>query len=339
MPDIANMAALAIERLRSHGHQPFLTYYDEVTGERTELSYATFDNWVSKTANLLVEELQLSRGDRVLVALDGHWTAAVVVFACWKAGLAVACPGDGEPASPPGAAAVFRHEESPAGFLAGDVGVPTLAVGSGMAGRLTGPLEDDYAFADEVLAFADDYDDPQVDLAAEALLASDDDGRWRGWTQARLLAAGKALEDAGLGGDDRLLLGTPLDRPDTVVLWTAAFQAGASTVAVRRLDPAAFSRRAADERVTWAVLDGRQLDAVLDIAAPDEGAAPSRNLFGPAASLRTLFVPAGASTATVARVRDVTGLSLLTGDDVPAARGPAAGSAAEGIAGSAAEGT
>src|SRR5579859_6537412 len=32
--------------------RPLITFYDDATGERVELSVKTFDNWVAKTANL-----------------------------------------------------------------------------------------------------------------------------------------------------------------------------------------------------------------------------------------------------------------------------------------------
>ena len=46
-----------------------VTWYDETTGERVELSVATYANWVAKTASLLVEEHDLERGDVLRVDL------------------------------------------------------------------------------------------------------------------------------------------------------------------------------------------------------------------------------------------------------------------------------
>ncbi len=76
--------------------RPFVTYYDDATGERVELSVATFDNWVAKTANLIQEGLLLEPGARVALALPTHWQAQVWLMACWSAGV-VAVPG-GDPA-------------------------------------------------------------------------------------------------------------------------------------------------------------------------------------------------------------------------------------------------
>ena len=62
------------------------------TGERVELSVATYANWVAKVASLLVEEHDLERGDVLLVDLPSHWLGPVFLGAAWTAGLAVAFP-------------------------------------------------------------------------------------------------------------------------------------------------------------------------------------------------------------------------------------------------------
>jgi uncharacterized protein (TIGR03089 family) len=80
---------LLAERLRHDPAQPLLTAYDDRTGERTELSVTTYGNWVSKTANLLVDELGLDDGDVVLLGLPSHWLVPVFLGAAWSAGLAV----------------------------------------------------------------------------------------------------------------------------------------------------------------------------------------------------------------------------------------------------------
>ena len=68
---------------------PALTWYDDATGERVELSAATLDNWVAKTANLLVDGLGLGPGDTATVAVPPHWQTAAVLLGCWTAGLSV----------------------------------------------------------------------------------------------------------------------------------------------------------------------------------------------------------------------------------------------------------
>ena len=72
--------------------RPLVTFYDDATGERVELSVATFHNWVAKTANLLRDGLDVQPGGRVGLLLPLHWQAAVWIVACWAAG-AVVVPG------------------------------------------------------------------------------------------------------------------------------------------------------------------------------------------------------------------------------------------------------
>ncbi len=74
MPDdIARVLAGAVRRDPT---RPLLTWYDDATGERTELSGATLANWVAKTANLLVDGVGLGPGDRAGVLLPPHWQTA-----------------------------------------------------------------------------------------------------------------------------------------------------------------------------------------------------------------------------------------------------------------------
>ena len=76
-------------RLRTDPAQPLVTAYDDVTGERAELSVTTYVNWVSKTANLLTDELGCDAGDTLLLDLPPHWLVPVFLGAAWTAGLAV----------------------------------------------------------------------------------------------------------------------------------------------------------------------------------------------------------------------------------------------------------
>ncbi len=69
--------------------QPMLTFYDDATGERTELSGATLGNWAAKTANFLVDELGVGDGDDVLVDLPEHWQTAAILLGAWWAGASV----------------------------------------------------------------------------------------------------------------------------------------------------------------------------------------------------------------------------------------------------------
>jgi uncharacterized protein (TIGR03089 family) len=83
-------AELLAAELRRDPGRPLLTWYDEGSGERVELSVTTYANWVAKAASLLVEEHDLERGDVLLVDLPSHWLGPVFLGAAWTAGLAVA---------------------------------------------------------------------------------------------------------------------------------------------------------------------------------------------------------------------------------------------------------
>ena len=81
------VTTLLRKRIAADGGSPLITFYDDATGERIELSAVTLDNWVAKTANLLVDGLGLSAGDDAAVALPLHWLSPVVTLGCLAAGL------------------------------------------------------------------------------------------------------------------------------------------------------------------------------------------------------------------------------------------------------------
>ncbi|MGB3302747.1 TIGR03089 family protein [Gordonia sp. (in: high G+C Gram-positive bacteria)] len=76
--------------------RPMLTYYNESTGERTELSAATLGNWAAKIGNYLRNDLMLAPGDRVRVDLPEHWQTAAILLGAWWAGVAVDLNDDGD---------------------------------------------------------------------------------------------------------------------------------------------------------------------------------------------------------------------------------------------------
>jgi len=79
--------------VRDQGASPLLTYYHPARGERVELSGVSVANWVDKTSNLLVDELDVEPGDAVDLTLakghPGHWVSLVWVLACWQVGAVV----------------------------------------------------------------------------------------------------------------------------------------------------------------------------------------------------------------------------------------------------------
>jgi len=107
--------------------RPLVTFYDQSSGERVELSGATTRNWVDKTANLLLDVLGATSGSRVSLALPTHWQSLVWVLACWRIGaivdpvpnasadVAVIGPTDVEAGGPPTAAEVVATSLHPLG--------------------------------------------------------------------------------------------------------------------------------------------------------------------------------------------------------------------------------
>ncbi len=69
-----------------------LTYYNDRTGERTELSALSLGNWAAKTANFFRDELGLTQGDAILVDLPEHWQTAAILLGAWWAGVDVVTP-------------------------------------------------------------------------------------------------------------------------------------------------------------------------------------------------------------------------------------------------------
>lgn len=82
--------------LRHEPGRPLVTFYDDATGERVELSVTTYANWVAKTAGLLVEELDAERGETLRLDLPTHWLGPVFLGAAWTVGLAVVFEGQGD---------------------------------------------------------------------------------------------------------------------------------------------------------------------------------------------------------------------------------------------------
>lgn len=86
-------AAILDPMLRADPVGPRITYYDDATGERIELSAVTLANWAAKTGNLLRDELGGGPASRVAVLLPAHWQTAAVLFGAWWIGADVLFDG------------------------------------------------------------------------------------------------------------------------------------------------------------------------------------------------------------------------------------------------------
>ncbi|MFF5568548.1 TIGR03089 family protein [Streptomyces sp. NPDC012623] len=225
--------------------RPLITFYDDATGERVELSVATFANWVSKTANLLQDELSAEPGDRLALLLPAHWQSAVWLLACSSVGVCVEIGGD-----PAAADLVVSGPDSlDAGLACGGERV-ALALRP-LGGRFPRPPEGFVDYAVEVPSQGDRFAPyAPVDPDAPALVVGGTE-----LTGAQLVARARAdASERGLGAGTRLLSGLSYDSWEGLSAGLfAPLAAGGSVVLCRHLGtlPApALEQRVTSERVT-----------------------------------------------------------------------------------------
>ena len=225
--------------------RPLVTFYDDATGERVELSVATFANWVSKTANLLQGDLAAEPGDRLALLLPAHWQSAVWLLACSSVGVRVEIGGD-----PAGADLVVSGPDTLDAARACRGERVALALRP-LGGRFPAPPEGFMDYAVEVPAQGDRFAPfAPVDPEAPALVVGDME-----LTAAELVArAGGDAEKRGLTPGSRLLSGLTYDSWEGLSAGLyAPLAAGASVVLCRHLDqlaPEGLAKRVESERVT-----------------------------------------------------------------------------------------
>lgn len=202
--------------------QPLITYYDDATGERVELSATTTANWVAKTANFLVDELDVEPGTRIRIGLPTHWESLIWILSVWSVGailvdsaadIAVVGPelhADEEmrvalSLRPMG----LRFAEEPAGFV--DYNAEVLGH-SDWFQPLNPPAE-------EALA---------VDLAGQQLSHRD------AYEAAALLSQRVLLEPGDLGRDWRTLVGAARGHGSLVIVANATPEKRAAIAADER---------------------------------------------------------------------------------------------------------
>ncbi len=216
---------------------PRVTWYDDASGARIELSALTLANWAAKTANLIRDEFGLLPGSRVSVLLPAHWQTAAVLLGCWWAGTEVVLEPD--PDADLALVTADRLDES--------ADAPEVAVLSLDAfGR---PVENlplgvtDYATSvrvhgDQFTPDAAPADSPALDgrTVADVLAAASDSAARQGFT-----AEDRVLSTTDWATTDELLDGL-----------LAVLVAGASLVQVTNPDQDAerTERRIASEKIT-----------------------------------------------------------------------------------------
>jgi uncharacterized protein (TIGR03089 family) len=219
---------------------PLLTWYDDASGDRTELSGATLDNWVAKTANLLVDGVGLGSGDSVAVLLPAHWQTAAVLLGAWSAGIAADLGPDPQPVEvlfttpqyAPVAAAWATGDRYATGLL--PLAAPLREVPPGYV---------DYTV--EVRGYGDRFvASAPVDQNDRALAGPVEESHL-----AVCRTAAERAAELGLKPGDRVLVDTR-NYPDPADWLLAPLVAGASIVLCANLDPAKVESRVSSEKVT-----------------------------------------------------------------------------------------
>ncbi|MFE2747386.1 TIGR03089 family protein [Streptomyces scopuliridis] len=225
--------------------RPLVTFYDDATGERVELSVATFANWVSKTANLLQGDLAAAPGDRLALLLPAHWQSAVWLLACSSVGVTVEVGGD-----PAGADLVVSGPDTLDAARACRGERVALALRP-LGGRFPRPPEGFMDYAVEVPGQGDRFAPfAPVDPDESALVVGGVE-----MSAAQLVARASAdAVERGLTPGSRLLSGLAYDSWDGLSAGLyAPLASGASVVLCRNLGklPAeALEQRVKSERVT-----------------------------------------------------------------------------------------
>ncbi len=214
---------------------PRITYYDDATGERIELSTVTLANWAAKTGNLLRDELGAGLRSRVAVLLPAHWQTAAVLFGIWWIGAEVVlADGDADVAL----CTADRLSEADDAVGVGEIAALSLdPFGKAVTDLPIGVTD----YATSVRVHGDQ-------ISPERQPGPALDGR----TVADVLAGAQASAAAqGFTANDRVLSSAGWDTPDELTdNLLAVFAAGASLVQVVNPDPSALERRRQTEKCT-----------------------------------------------------------------------------------------
>ncbi len=238
----ATFADALSAQLRLDPARPLVTFYDDATGERIELSVTTYANWVAKTAGLLQDELDIERGALVLVDLPTHWLGAVWLGAVLTLGATVAFDRDraGD------ADLVVCGPESLAELAPRAAEIPVVALslrplGARFAEALPAGVID---YGAVVLGQPDSFISYDPPAAEDAAVADGAETR----TQAEVLSDAQTAGTVGSHG--RLLTDVNPCAPGGVATLLGPLLAGGGTVWVRHPDESQWAKRYDAERAT-----------------------------------------------------------------------------------------
>jgi len=261
-------ADLLVAALRRDPSAPLITFYDDATDERIELSAATLANWVAKTANLLQDEFDVGPDSTVAVALPVHWQTAAVLLGVWSCGGAVLDTAAEDEEGLAGVDVVLAAQDRLAALeeahaAAGDgelLGLSLHPLGLGMSGY-AGPARD---FALEVRAHGDfftPYEPPSPTAPGLAV------GGLTLELGGLVPAATELAARLGIVAGDRVLVEERTAEEAGPVAWLLApLAAGASLVLHRHPAEDRVARRAATERVTATL--GRRIEGIRELGRP-----------------------------------------------------------------------
>ncbi len=236
-------ADLLAAALAADPGRPLVTFYDDATGERVELSVATFANWVAKTANLLQDDLSVEPGDRVALLLPAHWQTAVWLLACASVGAVADVAGN------PAAADVVVSGPDTLEAARACRGERVALSLRPLGGRFPQPPQGFLDYAVEVPGQGDRFSSPYAGESALIVAGAEYSGAE---VVEKAVADAPALDLTGPGS--RLLSGLPYDTWEGLSAGLYAPLAGGGSVVLcrhlDRLDEEALARRIESEKVT-----------------------------------------------------------------------------------------
>src|SRR3954451_18262192 len=219
---VGTLPELFSNAVRRDGASPFLTYYDDLSGERIELSAVTTANWVAKTANLLVDEYDLEPGETVAIGLPPHWLGVVWALSTWSVGASLTSKTSTLAITGPDFTVRGDRETVASALLP-------------LGGRFREPLPDgiqDYG--------AEVYNHPDVFVPLDQPTAQSP--AYDELTHEELISTAEPV-------GDRILVMRNLADRDGIGLLVGVISGGGSIVLCRNLDTTKLERRVADEKI------------------------------------------------------------------------------------------
>ncbi|TVR20653.1 MAG: long-chain fatty acid--CoA ligase [Anaerolineaceae bacterium] len=324
---------------KTAGRRPFMIHIDG-DGGREELDFADFNIRVHQTANFLHDDLGVRRGDRVATIAYNHSETAIVYFACWVIGAAVAPQNVAE--DDQRIAFILRNSEAVVCLVRGDylqraeriingdpadgLGVPNIREIVTMGGA----AQPDYKhFNDMVKNLPETYlgdgapvksaDDSVKDVDDGTIAGLDDEallvytsgttGAPKGvvLTQYNLLVDASAIASAqAITGGQRMMCVLPIHHVNGIVVTLVTpLLVGASTVLNRAFSASRFWETVARERVNVVSVVPTLLQFLLEHA--ERQRATGESIFGAGITRRDLtffrhFV-CGAGTLAISLAR------------------------------------